>query len=108
MKLIRGRVVGVTIPGMEDVGSKMFLVVSNNRRNAALGNALVVRLTTSNKPDLTSIVPLSHEDRPLVGKVLCDDMFQVYDDEVEREVGVLSPTTMNRVDAGLKVALGLR
>jgi len=104
MPLLRGRVYWATFD--EHVGEKPWLVVSNNHRNARLGSALVVRVTTSPKPPLASIVELTHED-PLVGRVLCDDITVLYSDDPYRPDGTLSPGTMQAVDAALKVALGL-
>lgn len=92
---------------MENVtGEKPYLVVSNNRRNRQLHNVLAVRITTSVKPALESIIELSPDD-PLVGRVLCDDLIQLWPDEVSREMGALGPDTMRRVDTGLRAALGL-
>lgn len=87
-------------------GLKPFLIVSNNRRNNALDSALAVRLTTSPKPELTSIVPLGPAD-PLVGRVLCDDIVPIYRDELKEDLGALSRQTMTAVAAGLSAALGL-
>lgn len=87
-------------------GLKPFLIVSNNRRNNALDSALAVRLTTSPKPELTSIVPLGPAD-PLVGRVLCDDIVPIYRDELKEDLGALSRETMTAVAAGLSAALGL-
>lgn len=87
-------------------GQKPFLVVSNNRRNKALGSALAVRVTTTVKPALASVIPLRQGD-PLVGSVMCDDMATLFAGDSLRQVGALSPATMNAVDSGLKVALGL-
>jgi mRNA interferase MazF len=87
---------------------KPWLVVSNNARNASgLGTVLAVRITTSNKPALDSIVELDRSD-PLVGRVLCDDITYLYADELEELAGALSPSTMMRVDNGLRAALALR
>ena len=87
-------------------GDKPYLVVSNNGRNRQLGSALVVRITTSAKPPLDSVVQLSPQD-PLVGRVLCDDINVLYADEVKREGGALSLPTMVRVAAGLRAALAI-
>jgi mRNA interferase MazF len=106
LSLIRGRVVEANLGA--NIGRKPLLVISNNQRNRALGSALAARITTSDKPDLASIVTLDRADQPLVGRVLCDDIVEVYADEVERDLGALSPGTMRRVDVGLKAALGLR
>jgi len=99
---VRGRVY------MADIGAgrKPWLVVSNNARNRALSDCLAVRLTTSVKPDLPSIVQLSSAD-PLVGRVLCDDIALLYREDLDEERGALSPGTMLKVAAGLRIALAL-
>ena len=102
---VRGRVYGAII--REDLGEKYYLVVSNNRRNRALADVLVVRLTTSPKPALPTIVDMVAADAPLVGRVLCDDIEALYKDEITREIGALSVGTMRRVDSGLAAALSL-
>jgi mRNA interferase MazF len=102
---VRGRVYGAVI--REDLGEKYYLVVSNNRRNRALGDVLVVRLTTSPKPALPTVVEMGPADAPFVGRVLCDDIEALYKDEITREIGALSPATMRRVDGGLAAALSL-
>jgi mRNA interferase MazF len=85
---------------------KYFVIVSNNRRNLALPTSLAVRLTTATKPSLTSIVELSHSD-PLVGRALCDDITELYHDELLRDLGAVSPRTMESINEGLRAALGL-
>jgi mRNA interferase MazF len=79
----------------------------NNRRNRALDDVLVVRLTTSPKPTLSTIVDMVAADAPLVGRVLCDDIEALYKDEITREIGALSVGTIRRVDSGLAAALSL-
>jgi len=102
---VRGRVYFAVTD--EKIGEKPFLVVSNNRRNAQLGTALVVRLTsTVKKAELPSIVESGPQD-PFYGRVLCDDIFELWPDEVTREGGALTPDTMLRVGAGLRSALAL-
>lgn len=89
------------------IGEKPFLVVSNNGRNNALKTALVVRLTsTVKKIELPSIVETTHQD-PFYGRVLCDDIFELWPDEVTRDAGAMTPDTMLRVAAGLRAALAL-
>jgi len=102
---VRGRVYGAVI--REDLGEKHYLVVSNNRRNRALGDILVVRLTTSPQSALPTVVEMDPADGPLVGRLLCDDIEALYKDEITREIGALSPATMRRVDDGLAAALSL-
>jgi mRNA interferase MazF len=87
-------------------GEKPYLIVSNNARNRKLQNSLAVRLTTTVKPDLMSIVVLSPAD-PLVGRVLCDDIVSIFHDELRRDVGALSSATMSQVAVGLRFALSL-
>lgn len=105
MTPLRGRVYAAVVN--ERLGEKYYLVVSNNQRNRRLDDVLVVRLTTSRKPALDSIIELTPADQPLVGRVLCDDIEALYADEITRELGALSPGTMRHVDDGLRVALSL-
>lgn len=102
--LLRGRVYGVRLSHTD--GEKYFLVVSNNVRNRQLKSVLAVRLTTTPKPDLPSIVPLPPSE-VFTGGVVCDDVVELYDDEITRDLGALSPAAMQRVNAGLVAALGL-
>ncbi|MFC3762132.1 type II toxin-antitoxin system PemK/MazF family toxin [Tenggerimyces flavus] len=90
----------------EQVGRKPYLIVSNNRRNEAMDSVLAARVTTSSKPSLPSIVELGPDD-PLVGRVLCDEVMQLWNDEIVDDAGALSPPTMERVADGLRHALGL-
>jgi mRNA interferase MazF len=93
---------------MADLGSgdKPFLIVSNNARNARLDDCLGVRITTSRKPTIASIVELGPAD-PLVGRVLCDDIAVIYRDELKRDVGALSAGTMQQVATALRFALSI-
>jgi len=86
---------------------KPLVVVSNNRRNRALQSVLAARLTTSPKPSLPSIVAFTNDD-PITGQVCCDDIIEIFDDEIVRLLGALAPGTMARVGAGLAAALDLR
>jgi mRNA interferase MazF len=102
--LQRGRVYWAVLD--EEVGRKPYLVVSNNRRNRNLSSVLAVRITTSHKPDIPSVVTLGPGD-PLVGSVLCDEVGPLWEDELQADAGALSPGTMRAVEAGLHDALGL-
>ncbi len=86
-------------------GDKPWLVISNNLRNRNLGTVLVARITTTLRAVPTRI-DLTKDD-PLAGQVLCDDIEQVGKDELGNRVGALSPGTMQRVKAGLMLALAL-
>jgi mRNA interferase MazF len=85
---------------------KLLVVVSNNRRNRRLPQVLAARLTTTKKPPLESVVALSHPE-VFVGSVVCDDIVEVYQDEVIGVVGALSARAMQSVSRGLKAALDL-
>ncbi|MFG3229677.1 type II toxin-antitoxin system PemK/MazF family toxin [Kitasatospora sp. NPDC048194] len=98
---------GVVYRADAGYGLKPFLVVSNNARNQKLDDCLAVRLTTTAKPELASIVKLGPADGGLVGSVLCDDIVVLYREELRESLGALSATTMVKVAAGLRAALAL-
>jgi mRNA interferase MazF len=100
--LVRGRIYYADLGH----GEKPWLVVSNNGRNSRLGNASVVRITMSEKPPLASIVVLVAGE-PVVGRVLCDDVTELFPDEVKRDGGALSTEAMIKVAAGLRSAFAL-
>lgn len=85
---------------------KLFVIVSNNRRNARLGDVLGARLTTSRKPSIPSIVELGSREA-FSGRVVCDDILPLFEDEILAVAGALSPPTMREVGRGLAAALGL-
>jgi mRNA interferase MazF len=101
--LLRGQVYRAKLDTAEP---KYYLVVSNNRRNAALEDVLVVRLTTTRKPAIPSIVELGHPE-PFTGRACCDDITWMYESDVQEYLGALSPGAMSRIDAGLRAALAL-
>lgn len=103
--ILRGRVVWAVID--ESIGRKPFLVVSNNARNQAMQSFRAVRMTTSAKPDIPSVVSLAAGE-PLRGNVLCDEVMMMWADEVVSEAGALSPQTRAQVESGLRAALGLK
>jgi len=102
--LVRGRVYAAVLThiGVE----KYFLVVSNNRRNRHFDQVLGVRITSTPKPRLPSIVELGTTE-VVSGRVVCDDVVELYPDEVRRDLGALSPAAMARIGTALKAALGL-
>lgn len=88
-------------------GPKPWLVVSNNRRNAALRDLLAVRITTTSKhASLPTWIPLTAAD-PLTGWIICDDLQQLARDELTDHLGALCPPTVSRVNLGLRIALAL-
>jgi mRNA interferase MazF len=87
-------------------GDRPWVVVSNNGRNRNLKSALVARITTAAKPQLESIVELTAAD-PVEGRVLCDDLTLLTQEDVRRHAGALTEETMMRVAHGLRAALAL-
>ena len=69
--------------------------------------AVAVRFTTTPKPTLRSIVEVPATEEVPGGRILCRDIYDVYDDEVKADIGALSPLTMAGVNNGLKAALSL-
>jgi mRNA interferase MazF len=102
--MLRGRVYRALPVGF-DV-DHFFVVVSNNARNRALPSVLAVRLTTSSKPALPSIVEIPPGEI-LAGRAACDDIYELWDDEVRQDVGAFTPATMAAIDDGLRAALSL-
>jgi mRNA interferase MazF len=95
------------IRGQHD-GPHYWLVVSNNQRNAHLGDVLTVMLTsTPPRAPRLSYVQLAKGPDPFEGWVNCDDIGPHFRDELGPVKGALSPGTMRRVDAGLAYALSL-
>ena len=101
---MRGRVYAARLSGFDE--GTYVLVVSNNRRNRNLPQALAVRLTTTPKPELPSIVTLRPPE-VFTGRVVCDDIVELWQDEVKRDLGALSPAAMDAVARGLAAALDL-
>ncbi|MGW6279403.1 type II toxin-antitoxin system PemK/MazF family toxin [Kribbella sp. NPDC055071] len=99
----RGQIVRADI-GLDE--PKLFVVVSNNRRNQSLQQVLAVRLTTTSKPTIPSIVELVHPE-DFVGRAVCDDIVELYQDEIGAVIGGLSPAAMRGINSGLAAALGL-
>jgi mRNA interferase MazF len=103
--LVRGRVYRARPSGFSS--DKFFVVVSNNSRNRNLDSVLVVRFTTSAKPALPSIVEIPSTEVLPGGRVVCDDIYDLYQDEVRADVGALSARAMAAIKDGLKAALSL-
>ncbi|MGI5283546.1 type II toxin-antitoxin system PemK/MazF family toxin [Nonomuraea polychroma] len=101
---LRGRVYMADLG--EEYGEKPYVIVSNNARNRALPSHLAVRITTSAKPPLPSIIELTAEDS-VVGRALCDDIVILFPEDLRRELGGLSLQTMMRIGQGLRHALAI-
>lgn len=102
--MLRGRVYRALPVGFDL--DHYFVVVSNNARNRALPSVLAVRLTTTPKPALPSIVEVPPGE-VLTGRATCDDIYEIWHDEVRQDLGALTPATMAAIDDGLRAALSL-
>ncbi|GAB79200.1 mRNA interferase MazF [Austwickia chelonae] len=102
--LHRGQIYLAKLGGLDP---KYYLVVSNNRRNRNLDSVLAVRMTSSPKPPLPTIVSIKGRASGLEGVFVCDDIVEIYEDEVLKDSGAVSPDLMRDVEAGLKAALAL-
>lgn len=92
----------------DQIGSKPFVVVSNNRRNKNLDTVLGVRITTTNRnTQLETVVPLGRDCGDLAGWALCDDVEKLWADELCAPAGSVGAHTMAAINNGLRVALGL-
>lgn len=105
MTFTRGEVWAANIPGGPDE-EKYYLVVSNNQRNRALGTALAARITSSNKPDLESIVTIPAKEC-VEGRVLCDDIYELWEEDARAKLGALSPRVMDLVNPALMAAFAI-
>ena len=103
--LLRGRVYRARPDGFRE--DKFFLVVSNNLRNRNLPSVLAVRFTTSAKPALSSIIEVPGDEVLPSGRIVCDDIYELFDDEVKADLGAVTARLMDSVNEGLKSALGI-
>jgi|HubBroStandDraft_6_1064221.scaffolds.fasta_scaffold818312_2 mRNA interferase MazF len=103
--LMRGRVYRAKLEHID--APKYYLVVSNNRRNGAFEQVLAVRLTTtpprSPRPAMVELAP----GEVFTGWVSCDDVETLWADEVQQDLGALSPLMMRRVEDGLRAAFDI-
>jgi mRNA-degrading endonuclease toxin of MazEF toxin-antitoxin module len=88
---------------------KRVLVVSNNARHRQLGDAVVIRLTTKDKPALASIVRFEPEEMAEGTRcsALADDLWVLERRWFVQPVGALTPSQMRRVDEAIHAALDL-
>ena len=102
---MRGQLHRATIT---DAGPKPYVIVSNNVRNRKLDSVLAVRITTTDKSNIPTAVPLASSD-PLVGFALADDIVELFKDELETGtyLGSLSASTLIALNAALVQVLGI-
>jgi hypothetical protein len=78
-----------------------------HRRNTALADPW--RFGSQSPPNPPTCRP-GFPSRPRIrftGWVVCDDLHQLTRDELTDNLGALSPATISRVNAGLRIALAL-
>ena len=102
---LRGTVWGFAFePG---AAPKPALIVSNNARNqSSWPHVHVVRITTVPRQPRDTIVEIPAGEG-VIGRVICDDLAPVPKEQLGERMGAVSPATMRRVDAALKVVLAL-
>jgi mRNA interferase MazF len=103
--MVRGRVYRAHLSHVGE--DRFFLVVSNNRRNQAFQNVLAVRLTTTPPRDPRPAMVALGRAEIMTGWVSCDDIETLYDDEVRADLGAVTAAVMQRVEAGMRAALGI-
>ena len=117
MNVRRGDVVLVLYPFAAGMGSsrRPALVVQNDAENIQLHNTIVAQITTN----LRRVAEPTHlllaqgtaegEQGGLLhdSVVSCINLATVYEDRIDRVIGHLPAAIMRRIDACLKVALGL-
>lgn len=92
----------------EDRGPHFYIVVSNDVRNRKLKTVLSVMVTSNEaKRGIPTAVEMAVGD-PVHGFAMADDIIELWEDEVsERPKGAITLETMARLNAALKIALGL-
>lgn len=109
----RGDVVLVDYPFSDGSGSKYrpALVVQADVFNKTLRDTILATITTNTQPSVTSLV-IDPAESPNSGlrlacSVRCDNLQTLDKSIVQGSIGYLSKRSMQKVDACLKLALGL-
>ncbi|MEY4990259.1 MAG: hypothetical protein RIS08_485 [Actinomycetota bacterium] len=105
-EVLRGQVYLALHPDLEE--KKYFLVVSNNKRNKALGSALCLRITTTDKRNIPTCVALPKSKEGLTGFIVCDDVYLFYTDELGSPVTAVTDAIMRDVESALKLVFSIR
>jgi mRNA interferase MazF len=117
MNVRRGDVVLVLYPFASGMGGsrRPALIVQNDADNARLRNTIVAQITTNLRrvggPThllIERATPAGQQAGLLHDSVVsCNNLATVYEDRIDRIIGHLPAALMSRLDACLKVALGL-
>lgn len=82
VNFVRGEIYYAKLPGIHE--PKFFVVVSSNPRNRAPGTCLAVRVTTTQKRERPSVVPVPHGEA-IQGSVLCDDIVELFPEDISAQ-----------------------
>ena len=117
MSVRRGDVVLLYAPFTNRAGAKTrpMLVVQNEANNVRMANTILVFITTNlaraAEPTQVLVDVQSVEGKPSglqqASVVSCENILTVVQSDIQRTIGHLPDCLMRRVDAALKVSLGL-
>ena len=96
---------GVRTTGSEQGGRRPAIIVSNDTGNRYSPVVEVVYLTTAEKTRLPTHVAISSAPRP--STALCEQVFTVGKERVDRCAGRATAAEMDRIGDALRVSLGL-
>ena len=101
--MLRGEVWQADLP---ELSGKLYVVVSDNKRNRYAESALAARLTTTSRHShLPTKIPIRRGEQ-LSGWVGCDNIVELYDEDLVKQVGVLGPQQMQDLMPGILSAFG--
>lgn len=99
------------VRGSEQAGRRPALVVSNDRGNETAPTVIVAALTSRisgrRYPFQVFVSARAVNGLTSDSTILCHQLITVSKERLARPIGILPPNLMVRVDAALKVALGL-
>jgi mRNA-degrading endonuclease toxin of MazEF toxin-antitoxin module len=106
-EIVRGGLYFAAFPG---IGDKRVLVVSWNAINAGLRSPIVCLVTaTPRERSLPTDVPLAAGEAGMTDDswILCHEIAILDAEDIRKEIGVLPPPLLVRVEAALRQALDL-
>ncbi len=104
--IARGRIYLAPLGTDGAADNNYWLCVSNNIRNPRLDEFIAVRMTSTRKPQLSTWVSLTSQDKPWVS-IACDDLGPIWKDQVIKDAGALSAPAMRKVEQALLRVLGI-
>jgi mRNA interferase MazF len=103
--MFRGEVYAAILPHIGE--EKFFVIVSNNSRNRKLDSVLGLRITSKPKQDDLAIIIIPNGETHLQGRVLCDDINEIFPEDITRLITRFSPSFMQKINQGLRESLDL-